>query len=56
VQRAGGELKIVDDKQAYFRLAPTRLDAGPVYEDLRKLMGAAPREESDERDPEAEGD
>jgi transcription-repair coupling factor (superfamily II helicase) len=51
--RAGGDLKIVDERRAYFKLAPTRLDPGPVYEDLRKLMGAAEREEPDERDAEA---
>lgn len=39
-QRTGGELKIVDGSKAYYKLAPTRLEAGPMYEDLRALLGA----------------
>ncbi|NBO91397.1 MAG: transcription-repair coupling factor [Planctomycetia bacterium] len=54
--RSGGDLKIVDDRRAYFKLAPTRLDAEPLYHDLRSLMGAAVKEQADERDTETDRD
>jgi transcription-repair coupling factor (superfamily II helicase) len=40
--RAPRDLRIVDDRRAYFRLAPNRLDAEPLYRELRRLLGGEP--------------
>jgi transcription-repair coupling factor (superfamily II helicase) len=39
--RARRDLRIVDDRQALFRLAPNRLEPELLYHDLRALLGAA---------------
>ncbi|MFQ3651499.1 MAG: transcription-repair coupling factor [Gemmataceae bacterium] len=41
--RVMGDLRVVDDTRAYFRLAPNRLEPEPLYHDLRQLLGPSPQ-------------